>query len=325
MLLVDSYHRRFHYLRLSVTDRCNYRCTYCLPNGYQGSSPEPDLSLAEIEVLIKAFVRLGIRKVRLTGGEPTLRRDIVEIAQLIKQTQGIEEVALSTNGYRLRGLAKPLIDAGVKSVNISMDSLDGHIFKSITGIGKLEHVTEGFERVLEYGFEKIKVNVVLLKNQNAHELESFQEWVRTRPVSVRFIELMRTNNNQAYFTKHHLSLNSFREQLSNSGWSLKTKKLTDGPAQVFGHPDYMGSIGLIAPYSPGFCEGCNRLRVTSRGALKLCLFGEGESSLRAYLGDSLMQDQLVEKVRELVSQKPMAHFLHENRSGNTISFSQLGG
>lgn len=325
MLLKDGYQRRFHYLRLSVTERCNFKCTYCLPNGYQKKSCEPDLSLSEIDYLIQGFVKLGIRKVRLTGGEPTLRKDIIEIAQMLSMQAGIEEVALSTNGYRLGSLAGPLLRVGVKAINLSLDSLDPANFQIITGFKKLDSILSGLNQVLDLGFEKVKINVVLLRDRNSHELELFQDWIRNRPISVRFIELMQTGENEVYFKKHHVSVNAIREQLIQTGWSIKPKKLTDGPAQVYGHPDYLGMIGLIAPYSPGFCEGCNRLRVTSKGALKLCLFGDSQESLRDCLSDISQQGALLKRVQTLVTGKAVSHFLQQGRVGNTLNFSGIGG
>lgn len=325
MLLTDSHQRRFHYLRLSVTERCNFRCTYCLPDGYQKKDCESDLSLSEIDILMQAFVKLGIRKVRLTGGEPTLRRDIIEIAQMLSMQPGIEEVALSTNGYRLASLAEPLLRAGVSAVNLSMDSLDPENFRNITGFGKPDQILTGLEQVLSLGFQKVKVNVVLLRGQNSHELSFFQDWIRNRPISVRFIELMRTGENLDFFRQHHVSMSSIQQELLKTGWYLKSKKLTDGPAQVYAHPDFVGTIGLIAPYSAGFCEGCNRLRVTSKGALKLCLFGDQQESLRDCLSDISMQDRLLKRVQDLVTAKPISHFLQDGFVGNTLNFSGIGG
>lgn len=325
MLLTDSYQRRFHYLRLSVTERCNFRCTYCLPNGYQKKDCELDLSLSEIDILIQAFVKLGIRKVRLTGGEPTLRRDIIEIAQMLSMQPGIEEVALSTNGYRLASIAGPLLRAGVSAINLSLDSLDPENFRNITGLGRLDQILTGLEQVLSLGFQKVKVNVVLLRDQNSHELAFFQDWIRNRPISVRFIELMRTGENTDFFKQHHVSMDAMRQELLQTGWHLKPKKLTDGPAQVYAHPDFLGTMGLIAPYSPGFCEGCNRLRVTSKGALKLCLFGDQQESLRDCLSDTSLQERLLNRVQDLVTAKPISHFLQDGQVGNTLNFSGIGG
>lgn len=325
MLLADSYQRRFHYLRLSVTERCNFRCTYCLPNGYQKKDCEPDLSLSEIDILIQAFVKLGIRKVRLTGGEPTLRRDIIEIAQMLSMQAGIEEVAISTNGYRLNSIAGPLLRAGVRAINLSLDSLDKVNFEAITGYKKLDFILDGLERVLDFGFEKVKINLVLLRDKNNHELEAFQNWIRDKPISVRFIELMQTGENWAFFKKHHVSAASIREHLLQTGWLLKPKQLTEGPAQVYSNPDYLGTIGLIAPYSPGFCEGCNRLRITSKGALKLCLFGDNQESLRDCLVDASLQNILLRRVQDLVAGKSISHFLQQGHVGNTLNFSGIGG
>lgn len=325
-LLADSYQRKFVYLRLSVTDRCNFRCVYCLPNGYQAAQVvEPELSIDEVRRLVTGFASTGIWKVRLTGGEPMVRRDIVEIAQAVSRVPGISQVSITTNGTRLASLAIPLRSAGVNSVNISVDSLDEDNFKKMTGTDRFQEVMTGVDCALDAGFEKVKVNAVLFRGSNDHEFSKFTDWVRNRPISVRFIELMRTGKNRELFQKHHISGGTVQLELLKSGWSPLAKSPGDGPAVVYGHPKYQGTIGIIAPYSTGFCNSCNRLRVSSRGALRLCLFGEKDESLRNYLSDDSMHPQLVSKIHELVSEKPATHFLHEGKYGNTWNLAGIGG
>jgi len=324
--LVDSHHRKFVYLRLSVTDRCNFRCVYCLPNGYQPSQTlESELSVDEIRRLVAGFARLGIWKVRLTGGEPTVRRDIVEIASAVASVPGITQVAITTNGNRLKELAAPLRKAGVTSVNISVDSLDEKNFEEITGTKKFSEVLSGVDHALDSGFKSIKINAVLLKGANGHELSQFMSWVQDRPLSVRFIELMRTGKNADLFEKQHLSGGAVQFELLRSGWSPVPRKTGDGPAVVYQHPDYKGTIGIIAPYSSDFCKTCNRLRVSSRGALRLCLFGEKDESLRSYLSDDSLEENLADRIRYLVREKPVSHFLHEGKYGNTWNLAGIGG
>jgi cyclic pyranopterin phosphate synthase len=326
--LVDSYHRRFVYLRLSVTDRCNFRCSYCLPNGYikpiEKNHPA-ELSVTEIQNLVRGFVELGVRKVRLTGGEPTVRRDLLEIAQAVARTPGIEKVGITTNGTRLKELARPLRQAGVTALNVSVDSLNRETFKQITGMDRLESILDGLEHALTLGFESVKINAVLLDGWNETELSTFMEWIRNRPVSVRFIELMETGHNIEFFRRRHISAGKIQFELLKSGWSPRKRGGAEGPAIVYEHPHYQGTLGLIAPYSEDFCVSCNRLRVSSVGALRLCLFGSGDASLRDLLQSELQTPELVARIRALVAQKPEAHLLKEGNYGNTWNLSSIGG
>ncbi len=324
--LVDQYQRKFSYLRLSVTDRCGFKCVYCLPNGYVAPpGKEPDLSSDEIRRLVTAFATLGVSKVRLTGGEPTIRRDIVELVHLISRIPGIKKTALTTNGSRLKELARPLHQAGLTAVNVSIDSLDRKRFSEITGTDRLEAVLAGVESALSAGFETVKVNAVLLRDWNDHEVAHFIEWVRDRPISVRFIELMRTGNQGDFFNYRHLTAGKIQLELLKSGWIQNVKHTTDGPAVVYRHPQYQGTMGLIAPYSRDFCKGCNRLRVSSTGGLRLCLFGEKDESLRPYLTDDSQHDELVARIQTLVMAKPISHHLHEGNYGNTWNLAGIGG
>ena len=330
-VLNDQHGRTFSYLRLSLTDACNFRCQYCLPRGYQRSVESSNgeentpLSLAEIENLVAGFSDLGVTKVRLTGGEPTLRRDIVEIVSCVSRVPGISTVALTTNGYRLKTLLTPLIEAGLSAVNISVDSLDARRFAEVTGSRCFGRVLDGLESVLASGIKRVKINVVLLKSSYREELASYMKLLRESPVTVRFIELMETGDNRDYFNQEYLAGVSLREILEEDGWVATTRSATDGPAIEYRHTAYRGRVGLISPYSPDFCAGCNRLRVSSRGELKLCLFGEGVISLRDYLQCPEQRPLLVARVRELVRQKPAAHRLHEGIFGSTAHLASIGG
>lgn len=324
--LVDSYQRKFVYLRLSVTDRCNFRCVYCLPNGYEGPlSGEAELSVEEIRRLVSGFASVGVTKVRLTGGEPTVRRDIVEIAGAVASVNGIRKVALTTNGSRFENLAHPLRQAGVNAVNISVDSLDSKTFSEITGTNRFDEIMRGVERALTEGYENVKINAVLLRGSNDSELARFLDFVKERPVSVRFIELMRTGHNRQLFERRHLSGGEVQFELLKRGWQRVERKGDDGPAVVYSHSDYAGTIGIIAPYSTDFCKSCNRLRVSSRGDLRLCLFGEQDASLRDSIQHDSQQPELVARIRELLKEKPPSHYLNEGRYGNTWNLASIGG
>lgn len=324
MTLVDGFGRSFHYLRLSVEDSCNFRCRYCLPNGYLKTEAEPPLSVDEIGRLVRGFAGLGFWKVRLTGGEPTVRRDIVRIAGDAARTPGIRRVALSTNGYRLLELAPELKAAGVAAVNVSVDSLDAARFADLTGKDCLGHVLAGIDRGLELGLET-KLNAVLMKGLNDDEFGRFVELARERPLSVRFIELMPVADNMDFFAERHLKAESLVAWLAENGWSERARREGDGPAREFHKDGYRGSVGVIAPYAKNFCDSCNRLRVTSRGRLRLCLFSEADHSLRSFLQDDAQGPELQERVKTLLGLKEVSHYLPDGKLGNTKHFAMMGG
>ena len=324
MTLVDGFGRSFHYLRLSVEDACNFRCQYCLPHGYHKSEADSPLSVAEIGRLARAFADLGFWKVRLTGGEPTVRRDIVEIARTVAQTTGVRRVALSTNGYRLAELAPELRAAGVAAVNVSVDSLDAARFAELTGQDSLQDVLAGIDRSLALGLET-KINAVLMKGLNDTEFGRFVELAREWPLSVRFIELMPVADNKEFFAARHLKAEHLVSWLTENGWKERERREGDGPARNFLKDGYNGSVGVIAPYAKDFCGSCNRLRVTSRGRLRLCLFSEADHSLRSFLQDDAQASELQERVKSLLGLKEVSHHLPEGKMGNTKHFAMMGG
>ena len=325
-MLRDEQGRHFPYLRLSVTDACNFRCGYCLPDGYQKPKGcAAFLQAPEIENLVRAFAALGCRKVRITGGEPTLRRDIVPLVQLIAATPGIQTVALSTNGFRLKSLVRDLLSAGLSRLNISLDSLDAQRFALATGQDLLGRVVEGIDESIRLGFKSVKVNSVLMKGTYLAELELFLAWIRHRPVCVRWIELMPTGGNQDFFRSNFISSETLLQELQGRGWRPIPKEEDGGPAQEYQHPHYAGSLGLIAPYARNFCAACNRLRVTSRGRLRLCLFGDHEQDMRPLLQDSSQLPELMAALRLAVLGKAESHRLPTGHYGNNQSFSSMGG
>ena len=323
--LRDAFGRSLHYLRLAVTDRCNFSCVYCLPNGCQRAPGEQPLSLPELGRLVGAFADLGFWKIRVTGGEPTVRPDICEIVRRIAATPGVRKLGLTTNGYRLAAIAPALRDAGLGSVNVSLDSLDPERFRQITGSSQLGAVTGGVERALESGIPSVKVNVVLLQGMDDAEIDRFLAWTRRLPIEVRFIELMRTGENGAFFGRNHRPADEIRRKLEQRGWALLDAGRSEGPAVSYGHPDHLGRAGLIAPHSAGFCESCNRLRVSSTGELRLCLFGERVIPLRPLLRSDDQRDELLELVRMSVLQKPASHLLCRGHVGMTANLAMTGG
>ena len=327
----DGFGRRFHYLRLSVTEACNFKCRYCLPFGFtsppQTGIPFTDnpLSLSEIGMLVDGLAESGFQKVRLTGGEPTLRKDITEIVRRIAEVPGISTVALTTNGYRLKGLLPELKAAGLSGVNISLDSLDPGRFQQITGSPLFARVYAGVLEALELGIPSVKINAVLLRGYIERDLELFLRFVEEYPVAVRFIELMETGDNGDFFRSHYVGADQFCATLHGLGWHEIPRGPLSGPAVELASPHAAGRLGVIAPYSRDFCTTCNRLRVSSRGGLRLCLFGEGEAPLRPYLQHAAQRTLLQQTLFDALSEKPVAHRLHEGVTGSTRHLASIGG
>ncbi|NOZ42200.1 MAG: GTP 3',8-cyclase MoaA [Alphaproteobacteria bacterium] len=323
--LTDKYHREFPYLRLSVTDVCNFRCEYCLPNGYHRSHRPAVLTREEIRRLVTVFAELGVWKIRLTGGEPSVRKDFTEIIDMVAHIPGITTTAFTTNGYRLLANAQKWQDAGVTNLNISVDSLDPARFKKITGHDRLTEILAGIEKSLELGYGSIKVNVVLLKDINDSSLPDYMDYIRERPITVRFIELMQTGDNLAYFRERHQSAQVMRTALVKQGWTENIRRNGAGPAVDFTHPDYQGAIGLIAPYSKDFCLACNRLRVTATGDLRLCLFGDIGIPLRDLLQSDDQMPELKSRIITQLEHKKSSHFLAQGKTGLIPNLSATGG
>lgn len=324
--LVDAFQRAYYYLRLSITDQCNFRCNYCLPDGYQPEANKPSfLTLSEIVRVAEAFAAMGTEKIRLTGGEPTLRKDFITIAENVANVSGIRQLTLTTNGYRMAKDVDAWQRAGITSINVSVDSLDPKMFHQITGINKFDEVMRGIERAFEIGYKKVKVNSVLMKNLNDHEFNQFLAWVKNRPIQMRFIELMQTGEMDSFFHHHHLSGEILVKKLLEQGWQLQQKAITDGPAKVFKHPDYMGEIGLIMPYEKNFCASCNRLRVSAKGKLHLCLFGEEGIELRDLLRSDDQQSILQARIFSALQGKREHHYLHQGNTGIRQHLASIGG
>ena len=306
---------------------CNFRCTYCLPDGYKpsGINNKGFLSLDEIRRVTRAFSALGTEKVRLTGGEPSLRRDFADIIAAVRENRAIRQLAVTTNGYRLARDAALWRDAGLTAINVSVDSLDARQFHAITGQDKFRQVMDGIDSAFAAGFSKVKVNTVLMRDVNHHQLDTFLAWIQSRPIQLRFIELMETGEGSELFRNHHISGMVLRDELLRRGWIHQLRQRSDGPAQVFCHPDYAGEIGLIMPYEKDFCASCNRLRVSSTGKLHLCLFGEGGVDLRDLLQEDAQQGVLEQRIAAALTHKKQTHFLHQGNTGITQNLSYIGG
>lgn len=325
-VLTDRFGRQFPYLRLSLLEACNFHCSYCLPNGYRAREGQSRwLSRGEISRLLHAFSAVGLRKLRLTGGEPSLRSDLTDIIADAAGMPGLETIAMTSNGILLPRRIAEWQAAGLNAINISVDSLDRGRFHAITGHDRFDTVMEGVEMALRLPFKAVKLNAVLLRGLNDDELPAWLAFLRTRRISIRFIELMQTGDNREYFQRHHLPAETLRQQLTAMGWQLQQRAPEAGPALEYAHPDYAGRIGIIAPYSKDFCVGCNRLRVTATGDLRLCLFGEFGINLRPLLQDDAQQQELIEKLRTQLGLKAAGHDLANGSTGLTPHLASIGG
>ena len=328
-LLKDSFGRKFPYIRLSITDVCNFKCGYCLPNGYQvdKSDNRKFLHLEEIRRLAKVFSSLGVCKIRLTGGEPTVRKDFFDIIKVLKNEAGIKKVVITTNGYHLDEKAKMLVESGLNGINISIDSLDRNIFKTVTGHDRLPEILKGIKILQDLNFDNIKINAVLLNGINASEKDfgSWAEFIKNNKVDFRYIELMQTGDNLDYFNKYHVSSKIFKEYLNKNNWIYQTLGKDAGPSLNYINPEFKGKFGIIAPYSKDFCKTCNRLRITSRGDLRLCLFGNTGISIRHLLQKDDQTEELQDLIMGQMKFKKESHYLELGETGLTKNLSTTGG
>ena len=329
MVLKDSFGRTFPYIRLSITDVCNFRCGYCLPNGYRSdkSDNRKFLHLDEIKRLTKALSELGVNKIRLTGGEPTVRKDFFDIIKAIKKNSGIKKTVITTNGYHLDKIAHQIKDSGLDGVNISIDSLNKETFKKITGHDRLDEILRGIKILQNLNFHNIKINAVLLRgvNDTENDFEDWSNFIKKDKIDFRYIELMQTGDNLDYFKRYHVPSKKFEKYLNKKNWIIQTFGRDAGPAKNYLNPKFKGKFGVIAPYSKDFCKSCNRLRITAKGDLRLCLFGNTGINIR-----HLMQkDDQIEELKDLILKqlnfKKKSHYLELGETGLTKNLSTTGG
>jgi GTP 3',8-cyclase len=296
----ESETRVISYLRLSITDKCDLRCNYCIPSLASVPCANSLLTSSEIDILVRAFANNGITKVRLTGGEPLLRDDVVQIVQGIADTPGIATVGLTTNGIRLAEMARDLADAGLRRVNISVDSLDRGAFRRITGRDALDDVLRGVDAALRCGFEKVKLNTVVMRGINDTEIPAIANLARQMPVEVRFIELMPLGHSTEEWQAMHVPAASIKRALG----SLEPLPYEDGSsARRFRLAGSSGIVGIISPMSENFCDACNRVRVTCHGVLKPCLRLPIHEDLRPLLGSPDTECKLSEVMGRMCQHK----------------------
>ncbi|PVV07057.1 MAG: GTP 3',8-cyclase MoaA [gamma proteobacterium symbiont of Ctena orbiculata] len=324
-MLNDPFGRKIEYLRLSVTDRCDFRCFYCLPRSHRDfETPSDWLTPDEIERLVTQFAVLGVKHVRLTGGEPLVRKGLDEIASRIAGVAGIEELSLSTNASRLSQFAEALSRAGVKRLNISLDSLDEAKFKQITG-SQLKPVLEGIESAQVFGLSPIKINMVIMRGINDDDVESMIEYCMDHDLTLRFIETMPVGEGGQAATERYIPLTEIEQRLKKR-YTLRTAAMRgSGPARYFQINDTGFVIGFITPQSQHFCATCNRVRVSVTGDLHLCLGQEDKLALRPLMREGASDEDIQQAIRYAVAHKPERHNFHETPTAIIRPMSSLGG
>jgi cyclic pyranopterin phosphate synthase len=323
--LIDPFGRRIEYVRLSLTDKCNLRCFYCMPKGFKSfEQPDSWLSDDEIERVMHAFTELGVARVRLTGGEPLLRKNVAGLAQRLTALPGLEDLSLSTNAVLLDKLAGPLKQAGVRRINVSLDSLDPERFREVTG-SELQPVLRGLMAAKHAGFAPIKINMVAMKGINDDEFHDMVEFCIEHGFTLRFIETMPMGETGMHASQHYMDLQQVRQQLTEHYQLIPGVMPGGGPArymQVKGTPL---RIGFITPISQHFCETCNRVRLSVDGTLYMCLGQENKIALRPLLRSGISHEALKDTLREAIKLKPEKHEFREKPEQVVRIMSMTGG
>lgn len=319
----DSYARQIDYLRVSVTDRCNLRCFYCMPQeGVEWKDSSEILRYEEMELIVQAAVNAGIRKVRITGGEPLVRKNVVSFIEYISKMPEIEDISMTTNGFYLADKLPALKAAGLKRVNISLDTLNSTNFEKITGRSGLDKVLAAIELALELGLYPVKVNMVLLKGINEDDALKLASWTKEKDIDVRYIELMPLGGaGKEYF----LPVQVIEERLNSLGRLIDCQEKGNGPALYKKFSGAAGKIGFISPLSNHFCHRCNRMRLTADGKLKPCLISPVEIDIKSALRQGASVEELTEVFKQAVRLKPERHHLNEEIYQGKRKMSQIGG
>ncbi len=325
---IDGYRRKIDYLRISVTDRCNLRCTYCMPEeGMPLISHDDIMHFEEIELLVRAAVSIGFKKVRLTGGEPLVRRGIVDLVAILRGIDGIEDLSMTTNGVLLKEMAGDLKEAGIGRINISLDTLRRDRFREITRRDFFDSVMGGIDEALAVGMDPVKLNVVLIKGVNDNEVTDFIEMTRDLPLSVRFIEFMPASRESDWTREKIIPLETLISEIEKEyPLTPVSERLGAGPSVDYRAADFKGTIGFITPVSNHFCSECNRIRVTSEGRIRTCLFSNTESNVLPLLRGGKDETEIGKFILETLKTKPYRHDINgvQFRSCQR-SMSKIGG
>jgi cyclic pyranopterin phosphate synthase len=326
-VMYDSYGRRLHYLRVSLTDACNLRCLYCMPEDITFRPPATLLQDEEILTLVRVAASLGVDKVRLTGGEPTVRRGVVELVRQLRTIPGIQRLAMTTNGIRLAELARPLAEAGLDQVNISIDTLDPLKFRQLTRWGNLDDVWRGLEAAEAAGLKPVKINCVVARGFNEEDVVELARLTLSNPWDIRFIELMPLGHTPDFQLHHVVPSAETRARIEAALGPLSPVPGHNGhdPARPFRLANAVGQIGFISSVTAPFCEGCTRLRLTADGKLRLCLLRDDEVDLITPLRAGADFATLRRLMAEAAYRKPWGHRLQAQEIATSREMSQIGG
>jgi len=324
--LTDPFGRKIEYVRLSVTDRCDLRCFYCIPQQFKGfEEPEHWLTFDEIERVITVFAELGVEKIRITGGEPLVRKNIPDLARRLSDIHGINDLSLSTNAVQLTRHAKALRDANVSRINVSLDSLDPQRFKQITNGGKLEKVLSGLMTAKQAGFNPIKINMVVMKGVNDDEVQDMVNFCIEHDFTLRFIETMPMGDTGRNASNHYLSLDVVKQQLQRQFDLIPGVMPGGGPARYMQVGGTELKIGFITPISQHFCETCNRVRLSADGTLYLCLGQDDKVELRPLLRAGADHEAIKQAIINAIARKPERHEFREKPEQVIRIMSITGG
>lgn len=326
--MLDSYDRKIEYLRVSVTDRCNLRCRYCMPEeGIANENHSNILTLEQIARLVKVSTQVGIRKVRFTGGEPLVRKDLTKLIAQVAEIPEIQDIAITTNGILFNEMAEELKAAGLKRVNFSLDSFVPEKFSYITRRGNVHDVARAIEKALKLDLAPVKINTVVMKGFNDDEILDFAKLAHDMPLNVRFIEFMPVGD-LPFFKKERLVSVAEIKQVVESRYELFKSPIVkgNGPAKSFRIKGGVGTLGFISAMSNHFCSECNRIRMTADGTLRGCLFDKGEINLKAALENNASDEEIACLFRETIRKKPDRHHMDEGwGNGNRRKMYQIGG
>ncbi|UCE88624.1 MAG: GTP 3',8-cyclase MoaA [Pseudomonadota bacterium] len=324
--LTDAFGRAIEYLRLSVTDRCDLRCSYCLPRGFTGfEEPAHWLSFEEIERVVRAFAELGTRRIRVTGGEPLVRKDVHQLVSRLNALPGVEDLSMSTNATRLRKHAASLRQAGISRINVSLDSLQATRFREITG-GKLGKVLDGLMAAKQAGFAPVKINMVVMRGVNDDEVEDMVEFCIAHDFTLRFIETMPVGDaGRVTSADAYMNLNEVKARLAQRYELLPGVSPGGGPARYVQVAGTELRIGFITPISQHFCETCNRVRLAVDGTLYMCLGQDDKYELRPLLRDGIDDVELKQHIRDAIARKPERHEFRDQPDKIVRFMSQTGG
>jgi cyclic pyranopterin phosphate synthase len=326
--LQDIYQRKISYLRISLTDRCNLRCIYCMPpEGVQLTSHQEILRNEEIFQVVKAASRAGIVKVRFTGGEPLIRKGILSLIDSVRSISEIQDISLTTNGIFLSEMAEDLKRIGVDRINISLDTLNKDIYRKITVNGDLNKVWQGIEKALGLGFEAIKINTVVIPGLNSNEVADLAALTLVHPLHIRFIELMPKDCSGKDVYDSFVPVAEIRDNIEQTLGSLKEAESPpgNGPANYFILPGAKGTVGFISPLSQSFCHLCNRIRLTADGMIRPCLYSEKEFDFKTPLRNGATTAELAALFDRVMEAKPEQHSFQQGWTDKTRAMFQIGG